>query len=361
MSLDTTSTNLPESPKRSRWQRFTSQVKRLWNRLDLLTLLTRLGTAIQRWVVSSEGKVLLFFGATIGLSIYGIAQGYVRLTAGMGLFWLLFFLLIFIFAQASRNDIDSFDKTLLDDIKLEDVAWYVLLLNETIRWLIRVIRSAMNTIMAIAVSLAYIVTEIHLGAATGDLWSWTSIQEWTWLDALLLVVNPVLGISLDLWDSLKETKSRSPYVLLFGVAQFYLSGVILFTGLIGGQEALLAIHSIVDHPFQWLTDELPNVAYRESRGYQILTGIGAVPFVFFYFLLPMNGLFFAREEIKAHRNIGGEPRIPLRSAQGLLWASVLFMTIVVYVSWQQGWILAILGFILMAIQWVVQTIAGFFA
>ena len=335
-------------------------LKLLWEQINILNFIERIAVWVQELILSFEGILLIILGGGIGLSIYGISYEKVRLTCAVGLFWLTLFLLIFMLSAASKRSVGEFKEKIDEDTRKEDSdTWYVWLINSVVLWLLQGIYSAMNTIMGISITLAYLLTELHASAATGDFQLLWQKETWSYLDIAFLIVAPVVGIYSDLSQIKAANKERSGITFVFGIALFFISFTFLATGLVGGEEAVLALDFILYNPIEWLFQELPNVPYEQSSAYQIISNTGTLFFLFLYFIVPLNLSLQGYEQIQAHRRdeIETEKKLPLLAAQVLLYFGIAFLSIVAYVAWQQGWIIMILNWLLYVIIFVFQLLA----
>lgn len=337
-------------------------LKLLWEQLNILNFIARIAVWTQELILSFEGVLLLVIGGGIALSVYGISYEKVRLTCAVGLFWLTLFLLIFMLSAASKEWIGEFKEQVYEDTQqVDSETWYVWLINSLVLWLLKGVHSAMNTIMGVSITLAYILTELHASAATGDFQLLWQKESWSYLDIAFIIIAPLVGIYSDLSQIKAANKQRSGITLVFGIALFFLSFTFLITGLVGGEEAVLALDFILYNPIQWLFQELPNVPYEQSSAYRIISSMGTIFFLFLYFIVPLNLSFIGYEQVQVHRREETDnKKMPLLAAQGLLYFSIAFLSIVAYVAWQQGWIASILTWLLYIIIKVFQLLSQFF-
>lgn len=332
-------------------------VRKVWQRLDLLYWLEVGLDKFGRFVQSYEGSTLIFFGLIAGISVYGIISNSARLVSGMGLLWLFLFIGLFFLLSFTKEGI-LVAQQFLTESKDDLDGSGAIIVQKILSFIVLVAERLLNTLSSLLVTFAYLIGQLHLKSAAGELDHLFTISQWSWMDWALFVVLPCIGFASDVWNYFRELYSKNSVITVAGIAQFYFLGAMLITGLIGGKPPLEAALWIFEHPFLWVFSEVPNVEYEASRAFTIISGTGGITFVYLYLLMPLFFYGHAKEELRK-----AAEQLPTlyrpSAAKGLIGFSSIFLLVFLYVSWQQGWIMQAFEFLVFAFLWLVQQIGRF--
>ncbi len=342
--------------KESLWNRIKAVVRNVWERLDFLYWLELGLERLGRFIQSYEGLALIFFGVGISISAYSIYAGKARLASGMGLLWLFLFIGLFFLFSFTKEGVIAV-KAFLNSSKDGSDGEVAIVLQSVLQFFAKAAEKVINTLASLTISLAYLIGQLHLKSAAGDLDHLFVATQWSWMDWCVLVLLPLIGLVSDAIYHLKKIVKKNSIVTVAGIAQFYFLGAMLVTGLIGGAPPLEAAGWIFEHPFEWVFSEVPNVAYEESRAFAIIKGVGVLTFVYLYFLMPVYIYSHAKDELRKEEENEATLYSPT-AARGLIGFSLIFMMIFLYVAWQQGWIVMAFEMLVIAIVWIIQQIGN---
>jgi len=222
-------------------------------------------------------------------------------------------------------------------------------LEKVVRW------SNKNTFTSssIVVSLAHVVSVLHIAVATGNISNFFSFSKISPVTYLFLVVLPLYGFICDKFFSKRPNYGRGVYV--FTALQYYLGSVIFFSGLLGGREAIQAINILMREP--WLFFVIDIWYYPDAYSHFLYKNMGSLWFFLVYLFTPFYiALIFWREIDRVRR--GEKALMPIWAMKMMVGISVYLVIMALLVAWQEGWIYKIYTLILAGIEAISQLFGG---
>ncbi len=340
-----------EAPKQSFWKRAWIKTKEFIERINIVHRISAIVGQVGRFINSSQGSLFLFLLVPTVISAVGLIWHNVHVLGTAGIIWMCIWLTLFAVAIWISENLEKWSEwttagtQLLEQTKGQ---WPALAAN----WLMKKMSEYCFTFAGIAITVGFIFTQIHLWFIRGFSSGFFSHNLVGWI--IFGLLPTIIGRLSDAARKLDEAKKTGQNVILIGIAQFYISFVLLITGAIGGAQAFEPLYYIKRRPWEIIQHDLLSVPYADSYSYAIKDGMGSVTFLIFYFFIPAYLVLTSWLGIQALK--AGEA-IKSYSKGTFYWIIALNVPLVIIgliAGWNEGWVQTVLGVLLLIIIWMVE-------
>ena len=334
------------------------QLRTALSNLSVFEALDRLVRAFFGYLKEHTGPVFWTFLGLVLFSWIGIYLQQVWMISLAGLLWLLLFAILFMVVVTIVWFVD-FLKGLLNDL---DASAVPDVYKQLAGRLFTFVQQFTFTAAALLVILAHLVCKIHIAAASAPIEPVPLVGDR--LFSLLWSVGAFLAGLIDDFRRKQRSVEQAATqgggaVYFFGAAQLYASFIILITGLLGGGDALTAVHQVIRNPLLLVRHDLLEVDYLFSYSRTILDGLGSFFFLTFYVFLPLGVAYLAQLSIRQIRQ-GIKVKFPRAALLMFRNVSYAILPVGIIVSWSEGWIGEVFRFILNALGYLFYWIGTWF-
>lgn len=351
----------PEStadvPKQSFWNQAWIKTREFIDRINIVHRISALVGQVGRFINSSQGSLFIFLLIPTAISVAGLFWSNVHVLSTAGIIWMGIWLTLFAVSIWISENLEKWREWTAVGTKLLEYTegdWLAIAAN----WLMKKMSEYCFTFAGVAITIGFVFTQLHLWFIRGFASGFFSHNWVGWVVFGLLPA--ILGRLTDVARKLDEAKQTGQNVILLGIAQFYISFVLLITGAIGGGQAFEPMYYIKRRPWQIIQHDLLSVPYADSYSYAIKDGMGAVFFLIFYFFIPAYLLLTSWLGIQALK--AGET-IKSYNKGTFYWLIVLNLPLVVIAliaGWNEGWVQTVLGLLLLIIVWIVEQLGDLY-
>lgn len=328
-------------PKNDRW----TNTLRRWGRNAANFLKKNTDTAI--WYLA---------GLSLA-SLLSIALGAHRFTCLLGLVWMLLWMTATLVVMGLNRLIVQFDINWPERDPEREKTW-----SPSERAAMAALRYAKKNPFAaggLAIAAGHVVLVVHIHAVAGLLDTFFHFTGRSWVSLAFTLGAVVVGYGTDWLSRQAQKEARGGLIYLLAFLQYYLSFVVLVTGLIGGAAALFSVYQIVRMPWLLITHDMIETGYEFSYARTVLEGIGGWWFAFFYLLFPAGIAGMAHQRLRAARE-GVRTLLPRLALKALRAVSGLVGLIGLFVAWNEGWVRRFFEGIIYIIAYIIHLIASLF-